>query len=381
MMQQKTDCALLLRNGGWWILVVAMLVGAQATNRALASSNDDGPSKVFVGYVYQQPQKINYSLYTHLCHAFVVADEDGKIRPGRSCPSQQLVADAHQAGVKVILSLGGWGWDKQFTAIVSKPASEDRYFDAVMAIVEKYDYDGIDLDWEYPDTQTKAAGFDRLCRRFRGALDALGKKTSRRMVQTMAASAHPATLKWVTNRLLLDTMDWINVMTYDYTGDWSSHAGHHSPLFASSKQPGDPYSTEHSMQHLIDRGIPANRLAVGLPLYGRSFAVSEPYAALKQPAVRPAVRGGSYSNIAKLIQDKGWTRRWDDETKNPWAIAPDGSAVIAYDDAESIAIKTAWAMKQNFRGVFFWQIRDDQMTDGTYPLQEAAHKKWEQPGR
>jgi chitinase len=380
-MLQKTVWALLTQTGGRWILAAAMLIGAQATDRSLADSNDGAPAKVFVGYVYQQPQKINYSLYTHLCHAFVVADEDGKIRPGRSCPSQQLVADAHQAGVKVILSLGGWGWDKQFTAIVSKSASEDRYVDAVMAIVDKYDYDGIDLDWEYPDTQTKAAGFDRLSRRFRGSLDALGKQKSRRMVQTMAASAHPATLKWVANSTLLDTLDWINVMTYDYTGDWSSHAGHHSPLFASSKPPGEPYSTELSLKHMLDRGIPANRLAVGLPLYGRSFAVAEPYAALKKPAVRPAVRGGSYSHIAKLIKDQGWTRRWDNETKNPWAIAPDASAVIAYDDAESISLKTAWAMKQNFRGVFFWQIRDDQMPDGTYPLQEAAHKQWEQVGR
>ena len=54
------------------------------------------PESVFVGYVYQLPKKINFGLYTHLCHAFVVADADGKIRPGKTCPSQQLVADAHK---------------------------------------------------------------------------------------------------------------------------------------------------------------------------------------------------------------------------------------------------------------------------------------------
>ncbi len=108
--------------------------------------------------------------------------------------------------------------------------------------------------------------------------------------------------------------------------------------------------------------------------------MGEPYAPTKKGAPRPAVRGGSFSNIEKLIRDKGWTRKWDDETKNPWAIAPDGSAVIAYDDAESIAIKTEWGMKQGFRGVFFWEIRDDQTPDGHFPLQEAAHKKWEAAG-
>jgi chitinase len=261
---------------------------------------------------------------------------------------------------------------------VSKPESEDRYVKAVMAIVDQYDYDGIDLDWEYPNTKEKVEGFDRLSRRFRKELDDLGKKKERHLFQTMAGSASPSTLKWLSNKLLLETMDWINVMTYDYTGDWTSYAGHHSPLFASSKQPGTPQSTELTMKYLVDRGMPANRLAVGLPLYGKGFAVSEPYAATKKAAKGQAVKGGSYSNIEKLIKDKNWTRKWDDETKNPWAIAPDGSAVIAYDDAESISLKTEWAMKQKFRGVFFWQIKDDLLPDGTNRLQATARKKWEE---
>jgi chitinase len=358
----------------------AFLLGTGAPNSALPDDHHEALSRVFVGYVYQQPQNINYSLYTHLCHAFLDANEDGSIRPNKSCPNQQLVADAHKSGVKVILSLGGWGWDKQFTAIVSKQESLNRFINAVMAIIEKFDFDGIDVDWEYPDTAAKAAGFDRLCRRLRSELDTLGKKKGRQMLLTMAASASPSTLKSVENATLLDTMDWINVMTYDYTGDWSSLAGHHSPLFASSKQRGTSCSTELSMKYFVDRGIPASRLAVGLPLYGRTFAVSEPYAPTKKSALRPAVRGGSYSNIDKLITDKGWVRTWDDETKNPWALAPDGSAVIAYDDAESLSVKTEWAMKQGFRGVFFWQIRDDQMPGGRFPLQEAARKKWDQAG-
>jgi chitinase len=60
-------------------------------------------------------------------------------------------------------------------------------------------------------------------------------------------------------------MDWVNVMTYDYAGDWTQYAGHHSPLFASSKQPGTPRSTELTMKYLVDRGMPANKLAVGRP--------------------------------------------------------------------------------------------------------------------
>jgi len=370
-----------LRIATGLVFSVALLMGSSLPGFALPDPPTKEADKVFVGYVYGRPQKINFRLYTHLCHAFVVADGDGKIRPSKTCPSRPLVADAHQAGVQVLISLGGWGWDKQFAAIVSKAAAEDRYVNSVMAIVDQYDYDGIDLDWEYPDTKEEVVGFDRLSRRFRKELDSLGQKKGRHLFQTMAASASPSTLKWLPNKLLLETMDWIHVMTYDYTGNWTAYAGHHSPLFASSKQPGARHSTALSMKYLVERGMPANRLTVGLPLYGKGFAVAEPYAATKKAAQGQSARGGNYSSIAKLITEKGWTRQWDDETKNPWAIAPDRSAVIGYDDADSLSFRTAWAMQQGFRGVFFWQISGDLLPDGTNPLQEASHKKWEESAR
>jgi len=367
--------------GGLFVLTCAT-IGEQPAqpkdaNPALQKGTEAKKAdRVFVGYVYRQPKKINFHLYTHLNHAFVVADEAGKIRPNKACPSRQLVADAHNAGVKILISLGGWGWDKPFAAIVSKAEAENRYVRSVMAIVDDYDYDGLDLDWEYPDTKEEVIGFDRLSRRFRKELDDLGQKKGRHLFQTMASSANPSTLKWLSNKLLLETMDWVNVMTYDFTGDWTSYAGHHSPLFASSKQPGRPFSTQLSMKYLVDRGMPADRLAVGLPLYGKGFAVSEPYAATKKADKGQAVKAGSYTNIEKLIKEKGWTRKWDEETKNPWVIARDGSAVIGYDDAESLSLRTDWAMKQGFRGVFFWEISQDLFPDATNPLQEASREKW-----
>ncbi len=107
-----------------------------------------------------------------------------------------------------------------------------------MELVDGYDYDGIDLDWEYPDNAREVVGFERLSRRFRKDLDAIGARKGRPMALTMAASSNPGTLEWLGKEFLLETMDWVNVMTYDFTGDGPNYAGHHSPLFASSKQPG-----------------------------------------------------------------------------------------------------------------------------------------------
>jgi chitinase len=361
----------------WLVLPAALLAVLVSQHSVKAAPAEKGTDRVFVGYLFGQPRNINFRLYTHLFHAFLTADGEGNVQRGRNVPSKELTAEAHKAGVKVVLSLGGWGWDRQFASIVSKPEAEDRYVKSVIAIVDDSDYDGIDLDWEYPDTEAEVAGFERLTRRFRKELDAIGTRKGRPMIVTMAASANPGTLRWLGKEFLLENMDWVNVMTYDFTGDWTDYAGHHSPLFASSKRPrGDQRSTESTMNYLVEeRGLPANRLAVGIPLYGRGFAVKEPYASTKGvPKTR--LPQGDYRNLHQLLHEQGWTRHWDDETKNPWLLAPEGSVVIGYDDAESVANKTEWAMKRGFRGVFFWQVNADRLPDGTNPLQEASNKKW-----
>jgi chitinase len=333
--------------------------------------------KVFVGYVYRMPEGIRYDMYTHLCHAFVTADEQGHLKPNSHVPNRPFVEAAHAAKVKVLLSLGGWGWDRQFAAMVADREAEARYADAVLRLVDDFDYDGLDVDWEYPDMAEEAKGFATLVRDLRRRLDDLGRRKGRSMFLTMAASASPGTLKWLDTAMLVETMDWINVMTYDYAGEWSTFAGHHSPFHASSKAPaGDRTSTELTMNFLVsDKGLPPSRLAVGLPLYGKAFGVAEPYAAT---AGTKAPQGGgfNFARLEELRTKQGWQRRWDDETKNPWLVAPDGSCVVGYDDAKSAELKTSWAMQQGFRGVFFWQIAGDRLADGSNPVQEAVHKRW-----
>lgn len=354
-----------------WYLVILV-----RCNSVLGQPRQDAADKILLGYVHGMPPDINYELYTHLCHAFVVADKDGTLLPRRNVPNRDLTRRAHESGVKVLLSLGGWGWDANFQAMTLDPQAEDRYVNVVLDIVKEFDYDGIDLDWEYPDTNIEIVSFERLARRFRTRLDDLGDRKNSTMLLTMAASAHPKTLEWLAKDFLLETMDWINVMTYDYCGTWATFAGHHAPLFSSSKVPaGSQQSVEQTIHYLVHtRGLLAERLLLGIPLYGRVFAVSDPYASTAN-APKPRRDAVNYKQIAQLINDDHWTRTWDDETKNPWLLAPDRSEVICYDDVESVANKVQWSKAQGLRGVFFWQIDADQMSDGSNPLQEAARER------
>jgi chitinase len=288
-----------------------------------------------------------------------------------SVPSRKLTTEAHQADVKVILSLGGWGMDKEFAALTSKEASYERFVTTVMKMIDEFDYDGIDLDWEFPDNPTEAKNFNRLARRFRRDLDLLGRKKDRSFLLTMAVNASPGLSKWLDTDVLLETMDFINVMTYDFYGGWSQQAGHHSALFESSKAKGASTKKAMAYWHQV-KGIPKDKLLVGLPLYSRGFAAPKPYDKVNREAPR-AFQALAYRQLHGLIKD-GWTYTWDDETQNPWLTSPKGDYVHSYDNEKSLAIKTHWAIQQDYRGIFFWEIKQDRLEDGSNPLLEASRK-------
>jgi chitinase len=170
-------------------------------------------------------------------------------------------------------------------------------------------------------------------------------------------------------------MDFINVMTYDFFGSWSQQAGHHTALFESSKAKG--ISTQKAMAYWHqDKGIPKDKLLVGLPLYSRGFAAARPYDPVNRDASR-AYQALAYRDLHPLIKD-GWKCTWDDDTQNPWLTSPEGDYVHSYDNERSLTIKTHWAVQQNYRGVFFWEIKQDRLNDGSNPLLEASRKALDQ---
>lgn len=358
------------RNGTVMAIVVLTTLVIQGAEPATKQVSD-----VFVGYVSGRAAGIKYELYTHLCHAFVVPAATGELIPRDDVPDAAFVAEAHRHGVRVLLSVGGWGHDARFAAIVLDQAAESRFVEGLLRIVDQANYDGIDLDWEYPDTRAEIAGFERVSRRLRSMLDALAERKERPMELTMASSAHPHTLVWLTDEFLLETMDWVNVMTYDYAGGWAGFAGHHAPFEDPSSAPAEGrQSVRSTFDYLLrERGLPPERLAIGLPLYGRAYSVAEPYA--ETEGTDGAGRALTYRQIRRLLAD-GWRRSWDAEARSAWLTSPEGQAVLGYDDAESIRLKTDWAKAQGLRGVFFWEASQDRLGSGDNPLQEAAKGAW-----
>jgi chitinase len=97
------------------------------------------------------PEIIPYDRLTHINYAFLIPNADGTFVPVvNGWKLQKIVTEAHAAGVQVLISVGGWGWEKEFEALAADPASRAAFVQNLAAFVADYNLDGADIDWEYP---------------------------------------------------------------------------------------------------------------------------------------------------------------------------------------------------------------------------------------
>ena len=151
-------------------------------------------------------------------------------------------------------------------------------------------------------------------------------------------------------------VDRINLMTYDLIGSRTHHSGHHSALYSTSWQPG---SADHAVRFLESLGIPGNKIAIGVALYGREYHLSENLdSGLHQPAM-----------FAKFVTDReirlkytdrlGYKTYWDAVAQAAYKYNDRKKIFLTYDDKRSVAAKSVYVKAKGLNGIFFWELRLD----------------------
>ena len=378
----------MIRHSGLAAFLLAVACVASVTSPAAAAE------RVLLGYYAtfggMPVEDLPWKRLTHVAHAFLRLDAEGKLVRTSAVPNPALTAAGREQRVPVLLSIGGGATVRGLEKATATPAGVQALADEIVAAVRDGGYAGVDLDWEFPrDAKTRVA-HAALLAKLREELDAAVEPGSVRPLVTAAVSPSDDLGQWVDAPAVADAVDWLHVMAYDMAGPWSRFAAHHAPLLPSPDDPErDWRSVESAMAYWVGRGVPKEKLVVGAPLYGRAMPADEPHAPLNA-ADEGRHRALGYSAVRKLAGE-GWLAEWDPVSRSAWLRKPpadetasplsavaddDGPVLIAYDDLESVRQKAAWARREGYRGMFFWAVHQDRMPDGRHWLLEAAGKAW-----
>ncbi len=294
-----------------------------------ATPEPPAPLRV-VGYVADwgvtvAPQQIEK--LTHLNYAFALPKADGTLDfPANTWKLQQYVRDAHERGVRVLISVGGWGYDKQFEAFAASPELRAVFVKNLMQYVDENNLDGVDVDWEYPTAGASAENFFALMKELRVELDARKNLVPRISagLLTAAVAAYGEHADGIPDASFA-LVDFLNIMAYADSG------AHHS-TYALAKQ---------SLDYWRARGLPQNKMVLGVPFYAQPGDVS--YRKLVQSDANAA-----QSDFANYL-----------------------GGVAAYNGLPTMRAKTQLA-KARANGVMIWTINDDAL--GEHSLLNAIQE-------
>ncbi|MFP4242597.1 MAG: glycosyl hydrolase family 18 protein [Chitinispirillaceae bacterium] len=338
-------------------------------------------------------QDVPYDKLTHIQYAFFLPETDGTIVSSDEDADEQillgdkiwwpeethdsttsLVHLAHQNNVKVLASVGGWTGSENFPAMAGSAQTRSRFCSSARALIEQYNFDGIDIDWEYPGftdhngTPQDAQNFVLLLDELRDTLDAMPGE--RKMI-TLAISGGSHHGQNFLIEEFQEDVDYISIMTYDYTGAWGEgDSWHNSPLYDYGSS--DNWSVDRAMEYYISRGVPASKFNIGMAFYGRTFADCQgPNTSYTGPGSGEEPGMIYYSSVAEKLADGSYSYCWDEQAKVPYCLSADGE-YCSYDDTASVRMKAQYCMDKGYGGAIIWELKSDFMADGSQPLLAAA---------
>jgi chitinase len=301
--------------------------------------------------------------------------------------------------LKVVGSVGGWSWSNQFSNMASSSTTRTNFINSAVSFVRQYKLDGIDIDWEYPTSigvpctsgntcqrSTDKQNFVTLVQGLRSAFDSAGTTDGKHYSITVASGADSGYVfdpsgssAWLVS--LVNSLDWINIMTYDYHGPWDTSSGNVAPLYrdpADTSTNAGVFYDDYTVTLYRNQGIPASKIVLGEPFYGYGWSgcsAGSKGDGLYQPCTGAATGSqDSTFDFAYLtnqgylradtsgkytIGGLGFTRYWNSAAKTPYLYNPSSKVFITYDDEASIHEKNNYIITKGLRGGMFWELNAD----------------------
>ncbi|MYN39144.1 chitinase [Duganella sp. FT109W] len=311
------------------------------------------------------------------------ADKPGQPLAGNFNQLRQLKKRHPQ--LKLLVALGGGEWSHWFSAGAATPELRralvssciDLYLRGNLPRLDGHGgagaaagiFDGIDLDWEHPGLDDKAS-FTLLLEEFRRQLDALGKPAGKHYLLTAAVNSTDEKMRYTDPAAYSRSLDWINLMTYDFHGAWSKQGptGFQSNLYPDPASGDDsPRSVDSGVQRFLKAGVPADKIVVGVPFYARGWSgVDAANNGLYQKATGPAQGFEEGAEQYSTIAARHLPSFYHPLTRQLWTY--DKGTFWTYDDPRVIREKAGYVRERGLRGLMSWSLDQD---DAAFSLSRA----------
>ncbi|KAI0178209.1 glycoside hydrolase superfamily [Pestalotiopsis sp. NC0098] len=236
--------------------------------------------RIYKGYA---PSALQQDAISHVYYAFVRVNEDGTLRlldyfadccieadGEKGCLPALAKLKSQVPGLKTLVSIGGGSGSAEFPAMAANPVARSNFARSCREFCEKWGVDGVDIDWEHPETRHDGANYMALLYELRRALP------SPWFLISTALPVGQYCLKNIDLVAAGQLLDFLNLMGYDFNGPWTDVSGHQAQLHPPPGPPESIYprlrtSCHGGVDYVLSRGFPARKLILGIPLYVRAF--------------------------------------------------------------------------------------------------------------
>jgi len=278
------------------------------------------------------------------------------------CVKQLYLLKKSNRQMKTLLSIGGWAYSSSFSTAVATPERRAKFASSAVKFVQDCGFDGLDIDWEYPDSKD-ALNLVLLLQAVRSNLDkySLEQNLNYHFLLSIASPAGPDHY----NKLQLQKMDQLldqwNLMAYDYAGSFSLVAGHQANLYPSqSNSRATPFSTDKAIHDYIAAGVNASNIQIGMPIFGHTFNSTAGLG--KSFDVNSSSAVGSWDNGIwdyKELPKVNAIVQYDDQTGATYSYDNVTRQLISYDTVDVVKQKANYIINHGLGGGFFWEASAD----------------------
>ena len=315
----------------------------------------------------KEVEKYDYNKITHLIYCFMYLQGNKlgfKNEDSENTLKACLALKKKYPHLKVMVALGGWGGCETCSDVFSSEQGREEFATSVKEILVKYQADGIDIDWESPVLggfkDHKATPADK--QNFTSLIITLRKTLLKNHEICFDANSFKEfidqAIEW---NKVMPHVDFVNLMTYGLPADKRGHTGHHTALYSSAYQ---QESIDKAITYFDSLKVPLNKLLIGAAFY--SFVVQEVDSMNNGLGQRGKFKANvNYTTLLEdYTEEKGYRYHWDSIAHAPFLYNPELREFITFDDKQSVAAKTGYALSKKLGGIMFWRLNGDIYSDG-----------------